>query len=71
MIVLLFILTIIVSGCANEYGCLGNIIFNIGLALSRGHRYMDSCALLNAACKLLRLSCNADGALIQKVSGPL
>ena len=32
---------------------------------------MDSCPLLNAACKLFNLSCNGDSALIQKVSGPL
>lgn len=61
-----------ILGSASEHGCLGNVTFNIGLALSRGHRYMEACSLLSVACKQLNLSCDQQGAAsIQRVSTPL
>lgn len=58
-----------VLGNSNEHGYLGNMAFNIGLALSRAHMYMEACPLLDMACKGLKLSCD-DGqcVVMEKVS---
>ena len=58
-------------GGVNEQGCLGNLMFNIGLALSRVHRYIEASSILSMACKQLQLSCHHQIDLIHKVSAPL
>ena len=62
---------VLTLGGANEHGCLGNLMFNIGLALSRVNRYIEACSILSMACKLLQLSCHHQIVLIHKVSAPL
>ena len=51
----------------DDHCCLGNLAFNIGLALSRGHMYLEACPLLDVACKELSQWCEGRDQCIQKV----
>lgn len=65
------IIIVCTSGGTNEHGCLGNLMFNIGLAVSRAQKYIEACSLLCMACKLLQLSCHHQAVLKHKVSATL